>query len=102
MIGGNRGEQRYFDRGRKKVRKGHFAGVQGGTVDLLGMDQQMGFVLGIALIGFKEDGFSRERHSLKAPKQSRPHLACQEFHRGANRTIQSCSYLGHPTNFCSY
>ena len=49
------------------------------------MDQQIGFALGIALRDFKEDGFSGERHSLKAPQSSSPQLACQEFHRGANR-----------------
>ena len=41
-------------------------------------------MLGIAQRDFKEDGFSGKRHSLKAPKQPSPQLACQEFHRGAN------------------
>ena len=53
-------------------------------MSLLGMDQQVGFALGIALRDFKEDGFSGERHSLKAPQSSSPQLACQEFHRGDN------------------
>ena len=43
------------------------------------MDQQIGFLLGIALRDFKEDGFSGERHSLKAPKQSSPSLLVKNF-----------------------
>ena len=48
-------------------------------------NQQRGLMLGITQRDFKEDGFSGKRHSLKAPKQPSPQLACQEFHRGANR-----------------
>ena len=49
------------------------------------MNQQREIILGKALRDFKNDEFSRERSSLKAPKQSSPQLAFQEFHRGANR-----------------
>ena len=41
-------------------------------------------MLGTAHRDSKEDEFSGERHSLEAPEQSSPQLACQEFHRGAN------------------
>ena len=48
------------------------------------MNQQRDYMLGAVYRDFKEDEFSGERHSLKAPKQFSPQLACQEFHRGAN------------------
>ena len=39
-------------------------------------------MLGTAHRDSKEDEFSGERHSLEAPEQTSPQLACQEFHRG--------------------
>ena len=48
------------------------------------MDQQRDYILGTAQRDSKEGEFSRERHSLEAPEQTSPQLACQEFHRGDN------------------
>ena len=88
-FGGLRGYKREVERGTKGngIRRGGGPLGISSQTERLAMGISRGkFIKGHqAQRGFKEDGFSGERHSLKAPKQSNPQLACQEFHRGANK-----------------
>ena len=93
-FGGGSGGIYGTDRENKKGKKGFFqrgkeakCGVlqeYEGQCRPLELGQQIGFTQVKALRDFKENGFAGERHSLKAPQQFSPQLACQEFHRGAN------------------